>query len=393
MHVLVFVEANQRASISILRSLRGTDVKILLAISSTNVSYRLFLKYYFKFEQTKIVSISIESKEKFISSLIKLRSLSDEILIFPTSEKLTRWSLEEKTYLNDNDILLPINDINKYVQLSDKKSFLNLVSKYKIDIPPALKLPQSDFTVPFVVKPSFLDSTNFRMLKNPLLIENSVHFFDFQKLEIDIDLHFAQSYIEGPSFYYCGLYDKGIMKFDFAQQTVLQEPDGGSVIIAVPTSLPEILVHKINTMMFDLEWHGVMMMEFKFEDNKWFAIECNPRFWGPLQLSLDNGINFSLELLRIQNENFINRKIIINKKTQHNYVWSFGLLNSFILMIKKKKRIQYFKPIGKNHSSLSYRDIWLRLDTFIYFFIEFIIILYPRKGINRLLTLLKSKND
>jgi hypothetical protein len=377
MNILLFVEANQRASIAIIRSFKKTNLKILLGISSNKISSNLFLKYFLNLKNFKVVKIDIISKESFIHSLINITNVDEKLFFLPTSEKLLRWCLESKDILKYNKVLLPTDDIHKYEILSNKQSFVEIVQKYNIDVPIQLNFVPTEFLEPFVIKPSFCDPSNPQILSTPILIEKKRHFSDLQKLKINKNLHFAQKYINGPSFYYCAHYNNGKISLNFSQQTILQEPDGGSVVIAIPSKLPDDLIKKIDLLMFDLEWNGVMMIEFKFQDNKWYAIECNPRLWGPLQLSLDNGVNFSLELIK----NYFDIESSNNniKVDKYNYVWLSGFINALILRIIKGKKIQFYRPVYLKKINYKFKDIWLRSDTVIYFFIELFFILFPKR--------------
>jgi protein-tyrosine-phosphatase len=54
-------------------------------------------------------------------------------------------------------------------------------------------------------------------------------------------------------------------------------------------------------MMRDLQWHGVAMVEFRYDrqhDTYWF-MEINPRFWGSLPLAIAAGVDFPKALLSL----------------------------------------------------------------------------------------------
>ena len=137
------------------------------------------------------------------------------------------------------------------------------------------------------------------MLTSPVLIESEAALENLRRRSIRPEHHFVQDYIEGPSFYYCGLYRDGEKLLSFGQRTLTQQPDGRAVVRAIPFPLPTEIVRKADEMMSSLRWQGLMMMELKESRGSHYAIECNPRVWGPLQLAVDNGADFPFALWRL----------------------------------------------------------------------------------------------
>ncbi|MEJ2544102.1 MAG: hypothetical protein P8Y99_08540 [Calditrichaceae bacterium] len=130
--------------------------------------------------------------------------------------------------------------------------------------------------------------------------------------------------------------------------------------------MPDELISKIDKLFKTLKWKGVMMFEFKKGiDGKFYAIECNPRFWGPLQLSLDNGVNFTKSLI-------YNKKFSEPETAKQSYIWLAGYLHGLLIKIQTKTHFQKYHSLSGYHMI---KDVWFRKDTFLYFFIEPIYIL------------------
>jgi hypothetical protein len=69
-------------------------------------------------------------------------------------------------------------------------------------------------------------------------------------------------------------------------------------------------------------FYGLVMVEVKEEGNNFFMIEANPRFWGPLQLVVDSGVNL-LEWFLYDN-NFLENEPTLNLPEPVKYFWSQG---------------------------------------------------------------------
>jgi protein-tyrosine-phosphatase len=68
---------------------------------------------------------------------------------------------------------------------------------------------------------------------------------------------------------------------------------GGASSYRCSMQAPEQLLHKATTLMDELSWHGVAMVEFLEDlDGEFWFMEINPRLWGSLALAIDAGVDF-----------------------------------------------------------------------------------------------------
>jgi biotin carboxylase len=94
----------------------------------------------------------------------------------------------------------------------------------------------------------------------------------------------------------------GTLKAAFCHRRLREKPPSGGVSVyreSIPLDKP--LVEKCLTLLRELKWQGVAMVEFKIDqrDGQPKLMEVNGRFWGSLQLAIDAGINFPLMLYRL----------------------------------------------------------------------------------------------
>jgi predicted ATP-grasp superfamily ATP-dependent carboligase len=151
------------------------------------------------------------------------------------------------------------------------------------------------------------------------------------------------------------------------QKTLVQQPGGRSVLKAKIDLLPDDVIKKVDKMLLSLRWYGLLMIEFKELDGEYYAIECNPRLWGPLQLAVDNDFDFPYALWCLA----MGEKIESRNQLMHNvgYRWAGGYLYGLLAKMETRTNFQF----NDNHTlrEVAFKDIWLRMDTLLYFVAEF----------------------
>lgn len=102
---------------------------------------------------------------------------------------------------------------------------------------------------------------------------------------------FAQAYVEGQSHYLCAYVGRSGRAADrawFWQENLLQQPGGKSIVWARVGANPGVAVEPLLAALAAKGYHGPLMMEVLADAHgRLHFIEINPRFWGPLQLTLD----------------------------------------------------------------------------------------------------------
>jgi hypothetical protein len=110
-----------------------------------------------------------------------------------------------------------------------------------------------------------------------------------------------QEYFSGVGAGLFALYNKGVAKRIFMHRRIREWPITGGASTAAATFYHPVL-HKHGVKLLDaLRWHGVAMVEFKFDPvlDRFCLMEINPKFWGSTELALRAGVNFPAELVRI----------------------------------------------------------------------------------------------
>jgi predicted ATP-grasp superfamily ATP-dependent carboligase len=115
------------------------------------------------------------------------------------------------------------------------------------------------------------------------------------------DWPLLQEFIPGWGCGFFAIYDKGECKRVFMHRRVREYPaTGGASCCAESFRDPE-LERSGRALLDELKWHGVAMVEFRFDerDNRFKLIEINPKFWGSLELALAAGADFAGDYVRL----------------------------------------------------------------------------------------------
>jgi len=139
-------------------------------------------------------------------------------------------------------------------------------------------------------------------------------------------------------------WDNPAMVHLFGHKRVREYPiSGGASTSREPWDADsEKAAEAIRDLLYRLNWHGVVMFEFKeietSEGQKHLFLEANPRFWGSVPLAIVNGVNFpsllcratlGMEIPEVKNKNSVRARII------------FSDTLSLVLNILKGRRIFY----------------------------------------------------
>lgn len=362
MKVLLLMNENNRAAVACMRSLKNKNLKLITAYNKKSIINKAISM---NMQNVILEKYTSETEKSFIDSIIQIQKRNGELKVFLFGDQVSYWLIRNKKYLNSKKVFFDSPTLDSYTRMLNKGSFLELIKEYEINEPERLEtnyIMNTNFSRKFVIKPKSNTGETQSILKSPLLIENETAFKKLKNRDIDFKEHIIQEYVEGPSYYYTAIYSEGNKLMDFSQKNIAQQPGGKSVIKAIPINLPVKTVNNIDNMMSYLNWNGPMMIELKKNKKEFLAIECNPRLWGPLQLAVDNGIDYPIVMYNLHN-----KEVKTKQKNKTGYVWITGYLLGILYKIKTRTNFQIFRNDNKN---IKYKDIWFRKDTGIFAILE-----------------------
>jgi len=363
-HVLIFVDSNRRAILSSARILaKYPNVELVFAIEQSfpKRMIKLLLKNY----SNQFLSYKNEAILDFIKMV---KQQCNQLYILPSGEALIRLLLNNRLYLLENNVNFCLDSLKNYELISNKESFKNLCKKHELIIPVEYQQLPKDRDRKFVIKPkAFYEKES--ALKAPLIIEGFNDTNQNKINNLDFSCHFIQEFINGPSIYYNAYYKSGIKINHFSQINLIQQPNGKSVIKAVPyNSLPQDVIFKVDELFENLKWNGPIMFELKYDytSKNYYCIECNPRLWGPIQLCIDNGVDFISPIID-------ESSMLHATEKKFGYLWFNGFIKSYILRRRYKQKAQKYNNLES--AKYSFKDVYFRVDTIKYFFMELFLLL------------------
>jgi predicted ATP-grasp superfamily ATP-dependent carboligase len=353
--VLIFSGYNSRAIISFCRY--ANEVNIPFYIVAINHDDPILLTEYKK----NIIKVR-ESSHLSVDEICSLARLIQEegkfskVFILPTSEYLNRFLLKHQLLFFDNNIHFGLCDKMIYELISDKFSFGKICVENKINIPEEFDTRPNYY--PFVIKPKKYFTSDLKVSDKPSIITNKIDFEDYMQGK-DIEDYYYQTYVEGKSYYLLYYITKSQTYSVFSHENLIQQPDGGSMILCRSTRIHENSISKqFAELLINLGFNGLIMIEVKLFEGEFYMIEANPRIWGPSQLILDSGMNlwdyFALE------NGLINNLPERNYSEGKWYFWSAGFSNL------KKSVVTYDININDffmEYSKILNSEIYLREDT------------------------------
>lgn len=317
---LIFSGYNPRAVLAFLRKLSSLGVERYHILAASPEDEILATKY--KSHVSYIRKIKALNIDEIVSCIDALLGINETGLIIPSTEALNRFVLQHRDIFQNHKCIVPLTTEKTYLLLSDKLSFWSLCQEKGIPVPKRIKAGAA-FNRPFVIKPDtyMLHDKTYK----PILVKNQLDFEKYKSV-LQIDGMKAYEYIANDS-YYLMMYisQRGEIKI-FYQKNLLQQPQGGSIIAAIPwTTLDVDMEKQYIQILHELEFAGFVMIELRKQDNTYYMIEANPRMWGPSQLLVDAETEFFETFLKDYGviDSFSHKPINMEAK----YYWGNGLEN------------------------------------------------------------------
>lgn len=326
--VVVFSGYNPRAVISFLRTLDNDNISYLIIASGESDS---ILQTEYKSKVIYNRKIKALNTEEILQSIDMVRThcaMDEPILIAPSTESLNRYLLENRDLFESRGCIIPLVDKSLYEELSDKSKFEQLCRKNSILIPPEINLSKG-YTQPIVAKPKqYYSSDNCIYCPEFLLSQTDYNnFIKNHKME---DFSFQKFLEHGNSYYLLFYFSKNGIVFTFSQENYAQQSDGKSIVAAKSSD-----IHLNNSvcapyvqMLLSKHFFGLIMIEIRYYEGKYYMIEANPRFWGPSQLFCD--ANYNLFDCFLWDNGILNQKPEIIQTTESYYYWSGGITGNIL---------------------------------------------------------------
>lgn len=372
--ILVFSGYNQRAIIAFLRTCKNNKLDFCIVASSFKDTIFLtdFADNIIYTRENDDLTLKLFSNIHAI--ICELQNNNEEIWVAPSSEMINRFLLLNHKDLLAQGYIIPLTDYDTYELISDKYSFEKLCNSYGI-LSPTEFIFSNVFSEPIVAKPKKYFSSGEKVF-NPIFINSKEEMIEFSKNHNMYDFSYQKFLNGGNSFYLLFYFYKNGDYEVFSQENYMQQSDGKSILAAATSDIhnnKNILDPFVN-LFTDLKFHGLVMVEIRFLNDKFYMIEANPRFWGPSQLFCDAKNN--LFDCYLYDYSFLDNKPSFKQKERAYYYWSGGVLDE----LSKDKEVSYFGNgkylIEENLYDFLKYDVYNRDDSFEIYFRENLLSLY-----------------
>ena len=249
----------------------------------------------------------------FIAGLARALEGSAYSVVFPTTERTMQLVSEHRGDLPAG-VALPIPDRDAVEVARDKERTADLARSLGVPVPATWWPAGPDdvaplaatMTYPVIVKPR---QTNFAVPSGALRKASyafarspSVLLAVYRRIDAAVPRPVIQAVVPGIGAGVFSLWEHGTPLMWFAHRRLREEdPRGSRASAAVSVACDPRLVEHSTRLLKALRWHGVAMVEFKWDaaSGSHWLMEINGRFWGSLALALAAGVDFPYHLYQL----------------------------------------------------------------------------------------------
>ena len=343
---LLFSGYNQRTVISLCRYFSSIGQEFVIVSSGSNDTiYQTIYKN----------NVILERKNKnLVVDLFRDASntLLTHLIYCPTSEYLNIFVLKNAENLENIGVATGMPDRSAYVTVTNKKSSQRILETVKgVKFPE--EIPFSNATAPCIIKPK-RNIADGRILY-PVICEDNNDLVKNME-NIDTSKYFLQKLISGQSYYICGYLNKCGRYSYYWQENLLQQAGGKSIVLARTCANPGFEESGLFNAIASVGYYGPIMAEFIKEEDDFYYIELNPRFWGPLQLGVDCRSDF----LSLYANEWFGRPHVTSAVKRHKmniyYSWYLGAQQPDLKVYPAAKYLKDLKQKIENYDVYKHPD-------------------------------------
>jgi protein-tyrosine-phosphatase/carbamoylphosphate synthase large subunit len=328
----LILDAEFPAALTILRSLSRQEIQcdIASSISKPISRYSRFNKRCFHYPDP------LTNTQGFIDFIYELLKHNQYDLIIPVTER-TLIPLSSSSLLDPWRDALAIANHTGLQKVLDKAQTMQLAQKCGVPVPYSHTIASPDeieqlapsLDYPVVIKPtqSIPNAKNRRQL-SVSYAQNAEELLQICKPLLDSCQLLIQEYAHGVGTGVEILANHGEIVYAFQHKRIHELPlTGGGSTLRKSISVDPSLLDASKKMISALHWHGVAMVEFKWqpETERYWLMEINGRFWGSLPLAYSAGADFPKMLFdlwvlkQLPTSQYYNKGVYCRKLTSDLY--------------------------------------------------------------------------
>ena len=307
----MILDGNQRSALAATRSLGNKGIEVIVGAETRKslASSSRYCRGGFSYPSPE------SNPPAFLRAVQERAGQYVNPVLFPMTDMTVNEILLHRNLFPET-VLIPFSDHTRYDALSDKENLFRQAKKLAIPMPETLF--SSDFTsrdtllseavkmgFPLVVKAAHSRArvagkyvpSSAMYANNPDELRAVLGKDPFNQTRC-----LVQKRIQGPGVGIFLLARNGEVLARFAHRRIREKPPSGGVSVLCESILPPAVALDAASRLISINgWHGVAMIEFKWdaEDNQAKLIEVNGRFWGSLNLAIHAGVDFPFLLYQL----------------------------------------------------------------------------------------------
>jgi len=349
-----------RIAYAITRSLGSRGVPVFVADASS-----ISMAGLSRFARRKMLCPSpYGNPEAFVRGIVRLLNKTEARIYMPAHEE-TLLSARFRELFPPH-VIIPVPEFSALKLAHMKGRLLAQAECLGIPIPRTVRvesldqLPSLVRTIPYpsVIKLNqsnsakgvfYVDTPDALLAKYPQVIQ------DFGVAAKDYPL--IQEYVHGEGWGVSLLYNKGQLRAKFVHRRLVEKTHTGGTSTRRVSAVNAPLEGAAQRLLDHLQWHGVAMVEFKYDpcSGRFWLMEVNPRFWGSLALAVAAGVDFPWLLYRMATEGDV--APVLQYRTGVCATWLLGDMLAMVDHLRHgKARILRSLMTTRSHV---YDDFWL----------------------------------
>ncbi len=309
MKPVIVTDVRYRMSLPIIRSLGKRKIPVICSERSGSDKRRA-LGFYSKYSSENIELTDIaEDSERFISDLkASCERLEERPVVLPVGTATLMALCAERERVSEfADFALP--PLESIELANDKSRLIPFADKLGIPIPETTFIRDGEtveelssrISYPSVIKLPTGEMLGLAPGERYKIVNSSEEFVvQYKNLSKYDDNILVQQYITGDGYGVSAVFDKNSEPIEiFCHKRIREYPaSGGPSCFCESADLPDLADYAVK-LLKALNWVGVAMVEFKGnEENGYYLMEINPRFWGSSALAPNSGCDIPFALYR-----------------------------------------------------------------------------------------------
>lgn len=237
--------------------------------------------------------------EGFVGSVVKaVRQVGAKVYI-PVHEEILAVGRFRDRF--PEDLKIPITTYNNLLRAYDKSSTMDFAEKIGVPVPKTY-YPASLSEIEEIAEkstfPCMIKLRRSNSAKGVFRVDSKEHLLSRYKEVLDAfpvaenSLPIIQDYIPGVVYAVSMLFDKGKPVSKFVRKNLREKTYGGGTCTKCVSVKNPTLEGYAEKMLTGMNWHGVAMMEFKYDEetDRALLLEINPRYHGTIDHDIQSGV-------------------------------------------------------------------------------------------------------